>query len=134
MILGNLAYNHLFQDKLLWQTGGFLAEHPVLDISTIVVLYVSTVILFLTFYSRIDTKPKKAGYILLWVLIYSAMEFVSHITGHFSYGNGWCFFYSVAFNLIMFPVLGLHHEKPLYAWLVGTMLAYIMMILFNIPL
>jgi hypothetical protein len=133
MVTGNLVYMCLTQSKPLWQEGGFLKDYPFLNITSMVLLYSSTIILYLTFYPRITSKPKRAAYVLLWVAIYSAMEYISHITGHFDYDNGWSFFYSVIFSAVMFPLLLLHYKKPLWAWLISIILAYGMMFLFNIP-
>lgn len=133
MIMGNLAYMVLTQQKPLWKSGSFLALYPFLDISTIVVLYTSTVILLFTFYSRFDSNLKRVGYIALWVAIYSAMELVSYITGHFEYYNGWNFFYSVIFNVAMFPLLLLHKSRQLLALSISVLLAYALMFLFDIP-
>lgn len=133
LIVGNLTYMVLADSKPLWETGGFLARCPILDFSTIVVLYASTIILYLTFIPVLNSHLKRAAYILLWVFIYSVMEYVSYITGQFNYYNGWCFFYSVVFNIIMFPILLLHYKKPLPAWIISAAFAYLTMFLFEIP-
>lgn len=133
LIMGNLAYMILFKSKPLWANGAFLAKYPALDISTIVVLYFCTVILYLTFYPRFNSNLKRAAYILLWVFIYSAMEYLSYITGHFMYYNGWGILHSVVFNIIMFPLLLLHYKKPILAWVTASAFAYLMMFLFQIP-
>ena len=132
-IMGNLAYIVLTAHKPLWKAGGILAQYPVLDISTIVVLYSCTVILYLTFLPRMNTLKKRSAYIALWIAIYSLMELVSWLTGHFYYYNGWCFIYSVFFNVLMFPILLLHYRKPFLAWPICIVLAYGMLFLFNIP-
>lgn len=130
---GNLVYMFLTQSNPLWSYDGLIGRYPFLEVTTIALLYPSTVILFFTFYPRPGTWLKQAAYMLLWVAIYSAMEYISHITGEFNYDNGWNFLFSIFFNMIMFPLLRLHYKKPLLAWPIGIVLAYAMMFIFNIP-
>ena len=133
IIMGNLAYMVLTQSKPLWKEGGILGQYPCLAISSMVVLYASTVILYLTFLPRMHSMKKRLAYIALWIVIYSVMELISFLTGQFYYYNGWRFIYSVIFNMFMFPLLLLHHHKPLLAWPISAVLAYALMSLFDIP-
>lgn len=134
LIMGNLVYMVLADSKPLWQAGGILAKYPIWDISAMMVLYASTVILYLSFYDRIKSSRRKTiAYIVIWIVVYSAMELVSHITGQYNYYNGWVFFYSVIFNCLMFPILLLHYHKPLWAWLVCIILMYATLFIFAIP-
>lgn len=133
LIVGDLVYLFLTQSRPLWSDEGFLRDYPFLEITTIVLLYPSTVILYFTFYPQSGLKWKQAAYILLWVAIYSAIELISHVTGKFSYDNGWNIYYSVIFNILMFPLLRLHYKKPLLAWPICIILAYATMFLFKIP-
>lgn len=134
MIMGNLTYIYLTYSKPLWQSGGILAIYPVLDVTQIVLLYSSTVILFFTFYAKMNTVIKRVLYIALWILIYSVLEFISMKTGRFTYHNGWNIWCSVIFNLLMFQIILLHQKKPLLAWLISTVLVYLLLFLFKIPL
>jgi len=62
------------------------------------------------------------------------MEFISYITGAFSYHNNWNIGYSIIFNCLMFPILILHYKKPLLAFLVCSILAFLLMAFFEIPI
>jgi hypothetical protein len=134
MILGNVTYMVLCQNKSLWQSAFLLADYPILDISQTVVLYTSTVILFLTFYARMATRLRRIAYTAMWAGIFSAMELLSLVTGHYNYYNGWNFLYSIGFNAVMFPILLLHFKRPLAAWAVVVPMVYIFLFLFGIPL
>lgn len=55
-------------------------------------------------------------------LLCPAAEFAAYSTGGFTYYNGWTKWYSFASNLAMFPLLRLHHRRPLLAWPVSAAL------------
>lgn len=134
VLLADITYKYLTQFHPLWNTGSFLYDYPFLNLSVQVILYSCTVILFLTFYDRIKTKSRRILYIAGWVAIYSVMEYISLITGHFYYYNGWTFLYSVIFDIVMFLIILLHYKKPLWACVCSIPLAYLFIFLFNIPL
>lgn len=133
--VGNLVYMVLTQSKSLWNFGEILGHYPVFEVTMMVLLYPSTVILFLSFYPKaaIATKRKQVIYMLLCTLIFSAMEYLASITGGFSYSNGWNFFHSFIFNAVLFPLLYLHFKKPLIAWPISGVLAFVVLFLFDIP-
>lgn len=113
---GNLIYDVLTQMKPLWNFGEIVKHYPVFEVLMMLCLYPSTTILYFTFYPSSASFKKQALYILLWVSIYTVVELLSHITGGFSYENGWNICYSILFNLLMFPLLRLHFKKPLLTW------------------
>lgn len=131
-IIGNLVYCILTCDKPLWQFIEFFSKCTFSDISIMILLYPSTVILFLSFLPK--TLLKKIMYILLWVIIYTLIELVSLYTGSFAYKNGWNIYFTIIFNIIMFSLLLLHYTNPLIVWPVSAILAFSMMLLFKIPL
>jgi hypothetical protein len=60
-------------------------------------------------------------------------EKVSHTLGFFSYHNGWTIWWSLLFNLLMFPLLYLHHKKPKWALLAAFAIGAGILIYFKIP-
>jgi hypothetical protein len=132
--VSNLVYCVLIAPKPLWNYGPWLGQYPFFDITVMLSLYPSTTILFFTFYPFAAQLGKQALYILLWTAIYTAMELLASVTGGFSYSNGWNIYYSVLFNLLMFPLLRLHYKKPLLAWPLSMVLSSTLVFWFQIPL
>lgn len=132
VFLANLAYVLLTDDKPLWTFGMLSYRYPFVNLIIMVLLYPGTVILYLTFYPK--AWQKQIVYILLWVVIYLAVEVAAYFTRGFEYFNGWTVYYSFIFNLIMFPLIRLHYKKPLLAWPISAILAIIVIWWFRIPL
>lgn len=132
MLIGDLVEDLLMYSKPLWGFGEFIEKYPFLDITVMLLIYPSTVVLFLTWYP----KPwgKQILYILLWVGIYTIIEVVALFTSSFSYHNGWHIGYSLVFNLLMFPLLVLHYKKPLLVWPISAVLCFLTLWWFHIPL
>ncbi|MGM8365740.1 CBO0543 family protein [Virgibacillus sp. W0181] len=124
-----LMYEHplwMFEESL------FLPNHTLTDFLIAFFMYPTVVLIFLANYPK--QKVRQTGWILLWVVIFSVTEYVSIITGLGSYYNGWDFGWSIALNCIMFPILRLHHSRPLLAWLLCIPIAAFIIIYFNFPL
>jgi hypothetical protein len=132
LLIGDLVADYLLYAHPLWGFGTFVESCSVLDLSVMVLLYPATVILFLTFYPKL--AGKQVLYIMLWVGLYSAMEMIAYIMGGFCYHNGWTIWYSVAFNLGMFPLLRLHYKKPLLVWPISAALCFLLLWWFRVPL
>jgi hypothetical protein len=130
-MVGDSIADLLLYNNMLWTYGSLIDKSAVLDISIMVLLYPSTVILYLAYY------PNKAGkqylYILLWVAIYSLTEYIACLIDGFSYHNHWSIWYSVLFNFLMFPLLRLHYKKPLLVWPISAALAFTVLWWFQIP-
>lgn len=75
----------------------------------------ATVLLYLSHYPQ--KISHKVYYMLLWVSLYSMIEYGLGRLGLYDYANGWSLGWSVMFNGFMFPILLLHHQKPVLAWL-----------------
>lgn len=134
LIVADKIYDVLTQSKPFWYYGYLLGHYPFFDVTVAVLLYPATIILFLTFFPEAASKMIQGVYFLLWVLIYTLIEYLASITGGFTYCNGWNLSYSVVFNMIMFPLLYLHYKKPLLVWPISSVLAFLFMFLFEIPL
>lgn len=132
LLVGDLVSDVVLYNDLLWAFGTFIEQYPVLDICVMLLLYPSTVILYLSFYPK--TAGKQAGYILMWVGIYTLAEWIAAVTGGFCYHSAWNIWYSLAFNMIMFPLLRLHYKKPLLVWPISAALCFLLLWWFGIPL
>jgi len=132
MIIGDISCDILTYRWPLWSYNIMFLNHISTDLLVIIFLYPSTIILFLTYYPKLIKK--QMAYILLWVFIYSLVEYISSVLDGFSYSNGWTLGWSILFNCIMFPLLYLHYKKPLWVWPISMALALLVLYIFKIPL
>ncbi len=131
LVIGNLTCDILVYQNPLWSYNIKFLSRIYADLLVIAFIYPSTIILFLTYYPKLIKK--QVAYLLLWVLIYSSVEYLASILGGFSYSNGWTIEWSILFNCIMFPLLYLHYKRPLWVWPISMALAFIVLYIFKIP-
>ena len=65
-------------------------------------------------------------HIALYIIIYAAVEFFLFQMGYIVYDFGWSFYFSVAWNLVMFPIIAIHYKKPLIAYGLCVVLIFAM--------
>ncbi|RJQ24897.1 MAG: hypothetical protein C4589_12130 [Peptococcaceae bacterium] len=130
-IIGDLVYIILTYNYPLWKCESVIVNNTFNDLLIAVVVYPSTVLLFLPYIPEKTTN--QITYIVMWAIIYSVIEWVYYSLGYFSYHNGWNIGWSILFNFIMFPLLWLHYKKPLLAWPISMVLAFLVIIIFRIP-
>lgn len=131
-IIGDLTAYILLRNKPLWLYEGRPYNHFFPDLYCAIFIYPWMIILYLKHYP--DRLKKQVPYILLFVTMFSAFEYILYLLGLFSYDNKWCLAYSVVFNLLMFPLLRLHFKKPLLVWPISMALAFAILFIFNIPI
>ncbi len=131
-ILGNFAYGYITYDHPLWEHESPLFKSTLSDIFITLISFPALVLIFLPHYP--NGRYKRIGYILIWVVLSTAFEWIALKLGFFSYHNGWNTWHSVLFNFIMFPLLRLHHTKPLPAWIMAILAAIVICLSFNISL
>jgi len=121
LIIGDLLYQFLLYNHTMWKfntVGGieefFNLNHTIIALGKMAIQYPVTIAIFL---GRLNPNLSKQIFsVLLWSGIYAVNEWVAHITGILTYHNGWGFGWDVAFNLMMFTMLLIHHKNPLWAW------------------
>ncbi|WP_321166471.1 CBO0543 family protein [Paenibacillus sp. Soil766] len=134
IMAGGLLYEYLTKDFHLWVFHpDFLYNHRITVIVYAVITMPLSVLLFLSSYPT-TTKLKELVYLFKWVFIYSIVELALQIFGRISYDNGWTFWHSVMFDVMMFPMLRLHHIKPLRAYLLSLIIIVVLMWYFKVPL
>lgn len=129
--LVDLLYGLLTYNYPLWEFESPLLKTTLSDILISLVFFPATILLYLPHFPK-EIK-KQVPYILLWVIIYTITEIVSHKLGFFSYHNGWNIWWSILFNLFMFPLLQLHHKKPHWTLLISIILAIMCLAYFKVP-
>lgn len=130
-ILANFAYGYITYNHPLWEFESPLLKTTLCDVFVSFVAYPSTILLLLPHFP--DKWHKQIVYILAWVILFTILEVFSLKLGFFSYYNGWTIWWSALFNCVMFPILILHHHKPLSAWCITLITAVVILILFDIP-
>jgi uncharacterized Tic20 family protein len=129
-----LLYEYLTKDHPLWIFHpDFLFNHEITVIIYTIITMPLSILLFLSRYPT-TTKLLQLKYILTWVAIYTFFELVLHISGRISYENGWTYWYSVMFDLMMFPMLRLHHVKPLRAYALSLLIIIVLMWYFKLKI
>lgn len=126
IICGLLTYNYP-----LWEFESPLLKTTLSDLLISLVFFPATLLIYLYHFPK--GLKKQVLYILFWVVIYTITEGLSHIFGFFSYHNGWNIWWSILFNLIMFPILQLHHKKPHWALIISFLIAIVVLTHFNVP-
>ena len=127
-----MVVDFLTVDKPLWAFSKLSYNCQMIDLAIMAFVYPSTAILFLSHYPTEVSKQIK--YLVLWVGIYTAIELIGTLVGDFQHFNGWNMYYSILFNITMFPLLRLHYKKPLLVWPISVVLAFLVIWWFRIPL
>jgi hypothetical protein len=131
---GGLLYEYLTKDFTLWIFHpDFLYDHQITVIVYAVITMPLNALLFLSRYPT-TTKLRQIKYLLTWIFIYSLVELGLQILGRISYENGWNYWHSVMFDFMMFPMLRLHHVKPLRAYALSLIIIVVLMWYFKVPI
>lgn len=131
---GGFLYEYLTKDYFLWAFHpDFLYNHRITVVVYAVITMPLSVLVFLSNYPT-TTKLKQIKYLFKWVCIYAIVELVLQFFGRISYDHGWTFWYSVLFDVMMFPMLILHHIKPLLAYFLSIFIIVILMWYFKVPI
>jgi hypothetical protein len=129
--MGDLIYITVFHDNLLWWfPTNFLV--PSLDeLLLIFMVFFPTTLLFLSNYP--NKLYKQIVYNGVWIALYMFIEIVDLKIGIVEYHTRWNLWWSLLHNTIQFPLLALHHRKPVPAWIIALIYLAIIMIIFNVP-
>ena len=128
MSAGYISYHHplwIFSPDAIVHT-----ETAVEFVNTYLALTATTLVYLSKFPST--GRGQQCAYILMWVFIYGALEFIDHtIIGGISYDNGWSLRSSVLFDCVMFTTIRIHHTRPLLGWLIAFAGAISILTMFN---
>lgn len=126
-------YEFLTLDQTLWVFHpDFLYNQTITIIVYAVVTMPLTILLYLSNYPK--TIGKQIRHICLWIGIYVSAELLLFVSGRITYQNGWNMGISVLFDMMMFPMIKLHHSRPLLAYIVTIPIVYGLLLLFHIKL
>lgn len=135
ILSGGLLYEYMTRDNTMWVFHpDFLYNQQLTVIVYAVITMPLSVLIFLSRYPEDKDKKIKIIYFVKWVAIYAFVEFVLQICGRISYQHGWNFGYSILFDVMMFPILRLHHVKPLIAYVLSLLIIIFLMWCFKVSL
>lgn len=130
---GDLMYNFLFNNKILWQWKSPFLSDITIELLWMMVLFPCIILLYLPYFKHKKKLKATLFYILAWIVVFSALEWFFYYFNYIKYYNGWNFNYSVIFYSLMFPLLTLHHFKPLAAIILASVWAAATILFFHVP-
>jgi hypothetical protein len=129
----NLFASFLTYHHALWNytPDALVGTQTALELINSFVMLPSTTFVYLSKFPSYN-KFCQYGYIVLWIAIYSGLEFIDHyvIKGIY-YTNGWLWLTSTLFDCAMFSIIRLHHLHPFWAWLITLLLTAVILAVFN---
>lgn len=134
MIVFALLYDVLTYNYSLWIFSDFfLPTHTLNSLAVTFVGFSCSVLIFLSRFPK-QSKIKQIIYIALWVILYVAIEYFFVVIDLFHYDNGWNIWWSGLLDATLFPMLLLHHKKPLLAYLISILLVICYFLVFDVPI
>jgi hypothetical protein len=129
---GGLLYEFIVKENTLWKF------HPDLlyghDMTIMVYALITMPISIFLFLSHFPERwSQRLFYILIWSGIYIAVEWILQMSGKISYQNGWKFWYSFLFDIVMFSVIALHQNYPSRAYIISIFIIVFLISYFDIP-
>lgn len=95
-------------------------------------IYPFVVILFLTNFPKV-VWGRKVSYCFFWVVLFSVIEKGMNLMGLITYHNGWTYWWSVGFDVTLFPMLKLHSKRPLLTWGISFVFITFYLVYFHVP-
>lgn len=133
-IICNLLYNFIFYQHTLWSYKPDLFKwlnHTNTEIMFTFLIIPLFIIVYLRFF---PIGWKGIAYIVIWIISFWLIEYYYLRKGFFVYKNGWNEWWSMLFNVIMYPTLYLHYKKPLIGILVSIPIIILLLLFFHPPL
>ncbi|WP_042455872.1 CBO0543 family protein [Neobacillus dielmonensis] len=129
---GGLLYEYIVKENTLWKFYPDLLYG--LEMVVIVYALITMPISIFLFLSHFPNRwGQRFIYILVWSGIYIAVEWILLLFDRISYQNGWQFWYSFLFDLVMFSVIALHQYKPIPAYIISLFVIIFLIAYFDVP-
>ncbi|MEN2767565.1 CBO0543 family protein [Ornithinibacillus xuwenensis] len=137
-ILCDLFANFLIYHYPLWSYQetifgmDFLSNHTSISLMIMFIAYPVTILIYLGKFP--EENWKKFLWMAYWVFIYSTIEFINlEYLNLITHNNGWSMYWSIAFNIVMFTTLRIHHLRPTLAWIISLAWAIFIIIMLDVP-
>lgn len=131
IVIGALLYEYLTDGQKMWVFQGDIPDSQ--TVTALIHQFFTmplTVLIFLSNFPK--TLGKQCYRISKWIGLYAAVEIIMLLTGRITYDNGWTLWHSIGFDIMMFPMLRLHHSRPLLAYLISVPIVLFLNYRFNI--
>ncbi|WP_425466203.1 CBO0543 family protein [Paenibacillus methanolicus] len=126
MVSMSILYQYISHSSYhLWHFEQHIPNEFITDNLYSFIIFPCTVMLFLSNFP--NKKVLILWHFVKWILIYSFLEWIGKENGFISYHHGWSLMLSFLFNCMMFPVLRLHHVRPLYAIGISPVIILVML-------
>lgn len=132
VMVANLSAGYITYHHPLWIYNNdilFTTETSIEYLNTFLALPAATLLYLSKF--PLAGIARKCVYILLWVVAFSAIEYIDTRLAGLSYSNGWEWKYSIVFDCFMFFIIRTHYVKPLWGWLIAAIMAVFILTTFN---
>lgn len=133
VIIWDLMFSRFTVNYPLWTFSHPLLKHTFSDLLIAFVSFPCAILLYLPYVPK-KSIIKQILHIAFWAGIFSFFEAISLSLRAISYNNGWNFWWSVAADVMIFCMIRLHYEKPLFAWGLSILSFIVTMIIFKLPL
>jgi len=130
--IGALTENIITRNKCLWL---FYGSYPIDRLADYIfgfLIFPFIIIVFLSNYPK--GILKQTFFTLAFITFMSLVEVILYSTNELTFYNGWNIGWSILLYIGVFPLLRLHHRKPLLALLALIILTIGGSIYFGIPL
>ncbi|MFB4166065.1 hypothetical protein ACE1TI_20285 [Alteribacillus sp. JSM 102045] len=128
----NLTYYVLCANYFLWEIhADFSAGYSLQIMLYTFIVYPGSLLLFLANYP--GSIQGKIFHNVKWIGIYTGTEYIYYLLGLITFNYGWHLGWSLLFLCIMFPMLRLHHTKPLLTYVLSILITLILLWIFNVP-
>lgn len=133
----DMLYNLFTKNNSLWEyphPPNILPNHLIINLFIMFVLYPSVMLVYLYHYPEGKSVIKRILYMLMWVGIWAAWELGMITFKNCVYHHGWNYAWSIGFLFVMIPMLRLHHNRPLFAYILSVPITMFLLIWFHIPI
>ncbi|HWR42258.1 CBO0543 family protein [Sporomusa sp.] len=129
----NLAVCLITYHHTLWNyhPDALVKTQTTIELLNSFVMLPSTAFAFLSRFPYSSDAFYQYGYILLWALVFSTLEFIDKTIGGIYYEKGWSWEISTLFDCAIFLILRLHYVSPFWAWLITFVRTAVILVVFN---
>ncbi|WP_404429924.1 CBO0543 family protein [Sutcliffiella horikoshii] len=130
----NMTHNMIYFNHTLWAFRGITLEwlnHTIINLAFTFIIVPAGLFIFLQRFPR--QRRNQFIYLAVWVVFYTALEWLFSLKGMYVYDNGWNNWYNFILNLVLFVILRMHDKNPVRAILVSIVLGILFVFMFPVP-